>query len=97
MFSFFPFSICVVSGHSMQPGLKKGGRIVVFRWSYAFSQPRIGDVVVFSGSDGKSYVKRITATANKKEFVVEGDNKSDSKKLPPIKKEAIIGKVIAKY
>ena len=97
MFSFFPFSIHTVSGHSMQPGLKEGGRIVVFRWSYAFSQPRIGDVVVFSGSDGKSYVKRITATASKKEFSVEGDNKSDSKKLPPINRKAIIGKVVAKY
>ena len=97
MFSFFPFSIHIVSGHSMQPGLKEGSRVVVFRWSYAFSQPKVGDVVVLSSSDGKSYVKRITAAVNKKEFVVKGDNKSDSKKLPPTKKEAIIGKVVAKY
>ena len=97
MFSFFPFSIHIVSGHSMQPGLKEGSKVVVFRWAYAFSRQRIGDVVVFSGSDGKSYVKRITAAVNKKEFSVEGDNKSDSKKLPPINRKAIIGKVVAKY
>ena len=97
MFSFFPFSIHLVSGHSMQPGLKEGSRVVVFRWSYAFSLPRIGDVVVFRGNDGKCYVKRIVGVASNSEFAVEGDNKSDSRKLLPIKKEAIIGKVIAKY
>ena len=97
MFSFFPFSIHIVSGHSMQPGLKEGSRVVVFRWAYAFSKPRIGDVVVFTSNDSKGYVKRVVSVSNNSEFTVEGDNKSDSKKLPPIKKEAIIGKVVAKY
>ena len=97
MFSFFPFSIHTVSGHSMQPNFHEGNRVVVFRWAYAFSQPRIGDVVVFSGNDSKGYVKRIVAVANNSEFAVEGYNKSDSKKLPPISREAIVGKVVAKY
>ena len=97
MFSFLPFSIHVVSGHSMQPGLNGGSRVVVFRWAYAFSQPKVGDVVVFRSNDSKSYVKRIAAAVNKKEFVVKGDNKSDSKKLPTIQKKAIIGKVVGRY
>ena len=97
MFSFFPFSIHIVSGHSMQPNFHEGDRVVVFRWAYAFSQPRIGDVVVFNGNDSKGYVKRIIEVANNNEILVEGDNKSDSKKLPPIKKEAIIGKVVGRY
>ena len=81
----------------MQPGLNGSSRIFVFRWAYAFSQPKVGDVVVFRSKDSKSYVKRIAAAANKKEFVVEGDNKSDSKRLPPISRKAIIGKVVGRY
>lgn len=84
----------------MQPGIKEGDRVVVYNWAYAFSQPKVGDVVVFSGSDNKTYVKRIIAVAvaaDKKSFFVEGDNRSDSKKLPPISRKAIIGKVVASY
>ena len=95
-FSLFPFTVHIVRGHSMQPSIKEGERVVVYNWAYAFSQPKVGDVVVFSGSDKKKYVKRITAAA-KSEFFVEGDNKSDSKKLPPISRKAIIGKVVASY
>ncbi|MBI2550133.1 signal peptidase I [Candidatus Woesearchaeota archaeon] len=98
MFSrIFPFSMHIVRGHSMQPNIKDGDRVIVFNWAYLFSRPKIGDVVVFSGSDGKEYVKRITAAAAKNEFVVEGDNKEDSRKMPPVKKSAIIGRVIARY
>ena len=81
----------------MQPGVSEGSRVVVSNWAYLFSQPKVGDVVVFSVNDGKSYVKRITASANEKEFVVEGDNKSDSKKLSTVTRKEIIGKVVAKY
>ena len=97
-FSLFPFTVHIVRGHSMHPSIKEGDRVVVYNWAYAFSQPKVGDVIVFSGSDKKKYVKRIIAVAaDKKSFVVEGDNKSDSKKLPPITREAIIGKVVASY
>ena len=95
--SIFPFSIHIVMGHSMQPFLNEGDRAVVFRWAYTFSSPKKGDVVVFKGGDGKEYVKRIAIVAENGKFVVEGDNKSDSKKLPPIHKKAIIGKVVMKY
>ncbi|MBI3283209.1 signal peptidase I [Candidatus Curtissbacteria bacterium] len=99
MFSrIFPFSMHIVRGHSMQPFLDEGNRVVVFRWAYLLSQPKAGDVVVFSGSDKKKYVKRITAVAaDKKSFRVEGDNRNDSRKLPPVKRSAIIGKVVGKY
>lgn len=81
----------------MQPFLDEGDRAVVFRWAYLFSKPKKGDVVVFEYNDGKEYVKRIAAVVNKTEFVVEGDNRSDSLKTPKIAKEQIIGKVVAKY
>ena len=93
----FPFSVHILSGHSMQPAINDGDRVIVSNWAYLFLQPKVGDVVVFSSSDGKRYAKRITAVANKNELIVEGDNKSDSRKLPPILKKAIIGKVIAMY
>ncbi|MBI2142821.1 signal peptidase I [Candidatus Woesearchaeota archaeon] len=93
-----PFSVHIVRGHSMQPGIKEGERVVVFEWAYSVSQPRINDVIVFRGNDKNEYVKRITAVAaNRESFFVEGDNKSDSKKMPPVRKSAVIGKVVAKY
>ena len=95
--SFFPLSIHVVKGHSMQPHIKEGERVVVFRWAYAFTQPKVGDVVIFKGGDGKKYVKRITAIAGKNEFIVKGDNRDDSKKLPALRIDQIVGKVIARY
>lgn len=95
--SILPFSFSVVSGHSMQPFLNEGDRVVVFRWAYIFSQPKKGDVIVFHGSGGKAYLKRITAVAAENEFIVEGDNKEDSKKVPPITRKSIIGKVIFSY
>ena len=93
----FPFSLHVVSGHSMQPFLNEGDRVVVFRWAYFLSQPKKGEVVVFHGSEGKTYVKRITAVKAKNEFVVEGDNKVDSKRVCLVGKKSIIGKVVFKY
>ncbi len=80
----------------MQPNLKVGDRVVVFNWAYLFSQPRVGDVIIFRSGD-KTYVKRITAAAAKGEFAVEGDNREDSKEVPPVRRSAIIGKVIGKY
>ena len=94
--SIFPFSMHIVRGHSMQPSIKDGSRVVAFVWAYLFSRPKVGDIVVFRGNDNKEYVKRVVV-ANKNEFVVEGDNKEDSRKMPPIQKESMIGKVVAKY
>ncbi len=81
----------------MQPSINEGNRVVVFRWAYFLSEPRKGDAVVFHGNDDKTYVKRITAAAAKNEFAAEGDNKSDSRKMPPVRRSAIIGKVVGKY
>lgn len=101
MFSrIFPFSIHVVRGHSMQPFLNEGDRVVVFRWAYIFSRPKVGDVVVFRHSDRNEYIKRISAAAEKNEFVVAGDNKRDSmdsRKHGHVQRKAVIGKVIMKY
>ena len=91
-----PFSIHVVKGHSMQPSLNEGDRVVVFRWAYLFSRPHARDIIVFDSNDTR-YVKRIAAVAEGGELIVEGDNRADSRKLPPVKKSAVIGRVVGKY
>ena len=80
----------------MQPGLKEGDRVIVFKWAYLFSWPKAGDIIVFD-SNSEKYVKRVAAVAKSGELVVEGDNRNDSRKLPPVKKNAVIGRVVGKY
>ena len=97
MFSrIFPFSIHIVRGHSMKPFLDEGNRVVVFRWAYLFSRPKVGDIIVFD-SNGEKYVKRVAAVDKSGELVVEGDNRDDSRKLPPVRRSAIISRVVGKY
>ena len=53
-----------VIGFSMEPGLINGEEILVNRFSYQFSQPRAGDVVVFLPNGNQNahyYVKRVVA------------------------------------
>ncbi len=95
-FSLLPFSIHVVKGHSMQPVLNESDRAVVFNWAYLFSRPKVGDVIVFD-SNGEKYVKRVAAVAKSGDLTVEGDNMDDSRKLPPVKRSAIVGRVVGKY
>lgn len=93
MFSLFPFSVRRVKGHSMQPAIREGSRIIVFRWAYLFSRPKIGDVIVFR-SGGSEYVKRVKALAENG-FIVEGDNRSDSRKMPLVTGGSVVGRVIS--
>jgi signal peptidase I len=104
-FFIFPLGIYKVEGHSMEPYLKQGDRVIVNKCSYLFSSPKIGDIIIFKSKnrkdskdkqDNKTYIKRIIAINNNK-FSVAGDNKKDSKKLEPISRDEIIGKVIMKY
>ncbi|MBI2144631.1 signal peptidase I [Candidatus Woesearchaeota archaeon] len=97
--SFLPFSVHTVRGHSMQPTINDGERVVVLRWAYLFSAPKAGDVVVFKGSDGKDYAKRVSA-AVKNEFFVKGDNEKDSRdsrSFGAVKKTSVVGKVVMTY
>ncbi len=95
MFPFFPFSVHVVKGHSMQPSIKDGSRLFAFKWAYLFSMPRIGDIIVFR-LDGKDYVKRVSSVENGK-VSVKGDNASDSLQIGNIKPSSITGKVLFAY
>ena len=72
----------------MEPTLKEGDFVLVYKWA----TPKIGDIIAF-GYEGKVLVKRITSIKNS-HYLVSGDNKTDSRNIPKIKKEQVIGKVI---
>lgn len=55
---FFIFSISAVSGNSMEPTLKDGDKILVYKWAYQFKKPQRGDLILLKAED-KIWVKRI--------------------------------------
>ena len=81
-----------VSGHSMMPTLKPGQEILVSSLPYLFVDPKVGEIIAFKEGN-KFIVKRIKKAENGK-FLVQGDNKNDSKNFGWIEKKNIIGKVI---
>ena len=57
----FVFQVSVVSGHSMDPSLEPGDRLVVDKLSYRWRRIRRFDVIVFEcpPDSGVDYVKRV--------------------------------------
>ena len=61
---YFLFQPFIVSGASMVPSFESGDYLIIDEISYRFSEPKRGDVVVFStdfisGYDGQRFIKRI--------------------------------------
>lgn len=81
-----------IAGHSMEPLLKPGQEILVSSLPYLLFRPKAGEIIAFKEGN-KFVVKRIKKAENGK-FLVEGDNKKDSKDYGWINKKSIIGKVI---
>ncbi len=81
----------------MQPTYQDGQVILVNRLAYTFSDPQIGDCVVFKNpTDNRFSVKRIETIGNNNYYVV-GDNReesTDSRNFGWIEKKNIVGKVI---
>lgn len=84
-----------VQGHSMSPKINEGREVLVSSIPYLFSEPKIGDVVAFWHFD-KVFIKRIKKV-QRGNFLMEGDNISDSLKIGWISKKDIIGKVIKTF
>lgn len=79
----------------MLPTLKHNQDVLCFNWAYAFSKPKIGDIVVIN-HNGLDMVKRIQKIHDR-EIIVKGDNKdqsTDSRNFGPIKRSEILGQVI---
>lgn len=85
-----------ISGHSMEPAIENGQEILVSSLPFLFSKPKTGDMIAFSFARPgltKLAVKRIKKI-NGNKYLIEGDNKSDSKKFGWIERKNIIGKVV---
>ena len=59
----FLFRLAHVEGNSMEPTLLHGDMVILNRFSYLFSDPRLGDIVAFPYPQDPSeyYIKRIVA------------------------------------
>ena len=69
-------SRAVVVGSSMEPNLHDGQRVLVNKTSYLFSEPRRGDVIVFTPPDtvasDNDYIKRIIGLPGEVVEIKEG-------------------------
>lgn len=87
-----------VIGHSMEPLIKNGEKVLVSNCPYWFKNPQINDIVAFKDKSDKILVKRIAEIKNGKYFV-RGDNNNDSldsRNFGYISKNQIIGEMIYK-
>ncbi|GHU27559.1 hypothetical protein FACS1894172_06160 [Spirochaetia bacterium] len=105
---FSVFDFMIVEGRSMLPTLKSGSVVVVLKTAYGlripgtahylirWSQPKLGDIVVFLTPSGETAVKRCTGLLGEQQFFAEGDNPGlsvDSRNYGFILTDRIIGKV----
>jgi signal peptidase I len=95
----------VVAGHSMEPTLLPGDRILVDRWSYRHRPPAPGEVVVLHRPGGPEIVKRVARGIAIRSssppdpdpsFLVLGDNapeSEDSRQFGPVRTSDLAGRV----
>lgn len=60
----FVFRVAQVTGNSMEPTLSHGDMVLLNRFNYIFSSPRVGDIIAFppyAHDPGRFYIKRIVA------------------------------------
>lgn len=93
----FPLFLFKVSGSSMNPVISHGDIIICSILPYVFSNPKIGDLVVFLDKKrGERFVKRIQKI-KKDTYFCTGDNSGeslDSRILGWVEKKDILGKVL---
>ena len=74
----------VVQGHSMEPTLHHGERVLVFKLSYRWRAPRPGEIVVFRPPQqpGGEYIKRVIAGAGSTVWLEDGRVYRDGHPVP---------------
>jgi nickel-type superoxide dismutase maturation protease len=92
-----------VGGHSMEPALRPGDRVLVDRWTYRHRSPRVGEVVLLLGPAAVPLVKRVGRSPDGQEpsrLWVEGDNASasaDSRRFGAVAGERVLGRIVLRY
>lgn len=79
----------------MEPTLKDGEVVWVFKWAFLFRLPRPGELAVFQFGS-QNMVKRVKSVTDKDVFLV-GDNPKDSfdsQNFGAIPRKALLGKVL---
>jgi nickel-type superoxide dismutase maturation protease len=100
--SLFPLTRFRVEGDSMSPTLRPGDHLLVNRAAYLLSKPRPGDIVVLRDPEEpeRVLVKRVAEPPDGGSCFVVGDNPAasrDSRRLGPVSRELILGKVWLRY
>ncbi|MBI2592721.1 MAG: nickel-type superoxide dismutase maturation protease [Candidatus Colwellbacteria bacterium] len=90
----------IVSGRSMEPVFREGGKLLVSNLIYKFRGPKADEVVVLKDPrDGRLILKRIKEVRGD-EYFVSGDNEgesTDSRSFGWITKKDVLGKVLIRY
>lgn len=85
------FQRVVVSGHSMEPTLRSGQKLLVLK----NANPRIGDIVVVRDRTGERKVVKRIAKVRGGHYFIKGD--AGTYKERAVKREDIVGKVLFSY
>jgi signal peptidase I len=111
MMKVFCFDFVIAEGQSMTPVIESGSVLLVSRLSYGlrlplsdryllrWSQPQVGDVVIFYTPQGEIAVKRCARITEQNGFIALGDNRVDSydsRAYGPVPFQQVIGKVLGK-
>jgi nickel-type superoxide dismutase maturation protease len=91
-----------VSGASMLPLLRPGDEVLVNARAYRRRPPQLGDIVVARHpyQDGMHIIKRVTALQGDDQYLLEGDNPSestDSRSFGAIPGDLILGRVTCRF
>ncbi|MCL1786652.1 MAG: signal peptidase I [Defluviitaleaceae bacterium] len=88
----FLFRITRVTGYSMEPSLSHGDVLILNRFSYLFTSPRVGDIVAFPYPKDPSdfFIKRVIAVSGdivdlqNDQFLVNGQPLEDAFSNVPV-------------
>lgn len=89
-----------VNGDSMAPDLKEGDFVVITTVPFFLNRLKPGNIIVFENKQYGTLIKRIASfDPQSAEAYVEGTQPEslDSRRLGPIHRDAIRGKVIAHF
>ena len=70
---FFVLEVFLVDGSSMLPTLRDRERLIVNKFQYQFQEPKAGDVLIFSFSEDRDFIKRVIGLPGDEIMVEEGE------------------------